>query len=169
MKHRLVIALAIPLLACGSTAPTSTAPTPTASVVATATATATAKATATQAPTASPSPDITGFGATDASWNAHHTADLDFAPGAVYDADANLPKINGHTGARYVATNHSNGRVLAYSMNLMPGTTIVAAKASLLTEFPLDASFLWFSVKDTCAQLEVKRHSRRRPARSERR
>ncbi len=108
------------------------------------------------APTASPSPAIIGFGATDASWNAHHIAASDFAPGAAYNPDQNLPKINGYAGARYVATNHSNGRVLGYMMNLMPGTTVAAAKASVLQEFPSDASVIWFTARDSCAQLEVK-------------
>lgn len=137
----LLSALFIPLLfACGSSTAGSGTPTPTATTV----------------PTASARPAIIGFGATDASWNAHHTADSDFAPGAAYDPDTNLPKINGHTGARYVATNHSNGRVLGYMMNLMPGTAVDGAKASVLQEFPSDALVMWFAVKDSCAQLEVK-------------
>lgn len=137
---RALIASVIPLLfACGAT-----------------TSSATSNPAASTAPTASPAPVITGFGATDAAWNAHDTADSDFAPGAAYNPDPNLPKINGHTGARYVATNHTNGRVLGYMMNLMPGTTLDAAKATVSQEFPSDASFVWFAARDTCAQLEVK-------------
>lgn len=144
---RLVTLLPAILLiaACGSSSPaTSEAATPT----------ATPKALATT--TSPPADAITGFGATDASWNAHHTADTEFAPGAAYNPDPNLPQVNGHTGAHYVATNHTDGRVLGYTMNLMPDTGITEAKASVISEFPSDASIVWFGVKDSCAQMEVK-------------
>lgn len=44
-----------------------------------------------------------------------------------------------HARARNFATMHSNGRVLGYSANLMPGTPVSAAKAFLLQDFPSDA------------------------------
>src|SRR5487761_32961 len=141
MRYRYLTALAIPLLfGCGSNAASTTTSPPVVSA----------------APTKSPSSALTGFGATDAAWNAHHTADTDFAVGAAYNPDPNLPKINGHTGAHYVATNHSNGRVLGYMMNFTSGTSVATAKTSVLQEFPADASIIWFAVRDSCAQLEVK-------------
>jgi hypothetical protein len=169
-----ILALSLPImLACGSshasatvnpatprTSPISSplrpdsSPTPTA--IPSTPATATPTLTPTIAPTAAPAPVLVGFGATDAVWNANHTADSDFAPGAVYNPDPNLPTINGHTGAGYVTVQHTHGQVLGYGMNLLPNTGIEAAKATTMGEFPGDAAILWFMVKDTCAQMEVK-------------
>lgn len=119
-------------------------------------ATVTAPASASSSP--SPAADsITGFGATDTAWNAHHTAATDsgLAPGCCYSPDPSLPQVNGHVGYRYFAVQHSNGRVLDYEMDLHPGTSSAEAKAEVLREFPPDATVLWFAVKASCAQMEI--------------
>lgn len=100
---------------------------------------------------ASAGPIVTGFGATEAAWNSNHTADSKYAPGAVYDPDPNV-----RSGDRYDATMHTDGHVLGYTMNLPAGTTVDAAKAAVLREFPSDASIIWFVARDSCALLEVK-------------
>jgi hypothetical protein len=107
-------------------------------------------------PAQAPVPTVVGFGATDADWNAHHSETPGFAPHAVYDPDPSLPRVNGHTGSRYYAVNHMNRRVLNYSMSLRPGTPVGAAKTQALQEFPTDVTVVWFRVRDTCAQMEVK-------------
>lgn len=99
---------------------------------------------------------LTGYGATGAAWNAHHAADADFAPGAVYNKDPTLPRVNGHTGADYTQVLHENGHVLGYDLHFK-GDPIRQAKAVVFgRELPRDAKPLWFAVKDTCAQMLVK-------------
>jgi hypothetical protein len=97
---------------------------------------------------------ITGYGATIAAWNAHHTADHDFAAGTVYDPDPSLPEVNGHTGAVYVLVAPQGGLVLSYAMNLAAGTTLHAAVTTAQAEFPRDARLLWIARKNTCVQVQ---------------
>ncbi len=98
---------------------------------------------------------LTGFGATTAAWNGAHTAVSGFAPGAVYNPDRSLPRVNGHEGADYAAVLHENGHVLDYEYRFT-NRPIAAAKATVLrTEFPSDAKIAWFVVKRTCAQMLV--------------
>lgn len=111
------------------------------------------------APSPSPAastPPVTGFGATNADWESHHTAYSGCSPGSCYNPDPNLPQTNGHVGIRYYAVDHSNGHVTNYQMNLPQQTPISAAKAEALQEFPSDATALWYQVKDSCSQMEVK-------------
>jgi hypothetical protein len=42
-----------------------------------------------------------------------------------------------------------------YSMRNPPGTSIAAAQANALAEFPADATTLWFSQKDVCAATAI--------------
>jgi hypothetical protein len=95
---------------------------------------------------------LAGFGAPDSIWEARHTADTRFAPGSAYDpspdhADPSDPSRND----RYYTVGHTDGRVTMYSMRNPPGTSIAAAQADALAEFPADATTLWFSQKDVCA------------------
>jgi hypothetical protein len=107
--------------------------------------TTTAPATSTAATKLAPAAQrLTGFGATDADWNATHTPDSRFDPGSVYN--------NG----TYFSVIHEQGRVLEYSMRFSPGIPISIARTVVMREFPTDATARWFAVKDTCAQLEVK-------------
>lgn len=100
-------------------------------------------------------PKLRGFGATTAEWDAAHTAVPGFAPGTVYDADPNLPQVNGHEGSRYYAVLHEGGRVLQYDMAFanLPVSQIEAQIVA--SEFPPDAHKVWFAVKDSCAQMLV--------------
>jgi hypothetical protein len=76
-----------------------------------------------------------------------------FAPGAVYNADRNLPQVNGHTGTDYTEVLHQNGYVTGYDLHF-DGQPIGQAKAGVFShELPPDAHQLWFAVKDTCAQM----------------
>jgi hypothetical protein len=110
----------------------------------------------TQSSTQASSSAITGFGATDTAWNEAHTPVPGFTPGAVYDADPSLPKVNGHTGARYTVVEHDNGYVLGYVYHFA-NAPISAAKADVLrTQLPFDARVVWFARKDTCAQMMVR-------------
>jgi hypothetical protein len=153
-------AVVVALAGCGgSTQSSSTSTSVAAQPAAPITTASTRKATApkpSRPPAAAPSgPQVTGFGATDAAWNAHHTADSEFAQGAVYNADPSLPQINGHTGAQYTQVMHQNGHVLGYDYHFN-SEPISQAKAQVLTQnFPTDAHPLWFAVKDTCAQMAV--------------
>ncbi len=113
-------------------------------------------------PVTSPSPEaapvakVIGFGATNADWEAHHIPTSVCSPGSCYNPDPNLPQTNGHVGIRYYAVDHSNGHVTNYQMNLVPHTPISAAKAEALQEFPPDVTVVWYQVKDTCSQMEIK-------------
>jgi len=114
----------------------------------------TARPASTSAASPAVSDPLTGYGATVAAWNAHHTPDPDFDPGAVYDPDPSLPKINGHTGAKYVEVNAGDGRILNYVMNLPASTKLPQAVVIAEAELPADAKILWQAKLDSCVQLE---------------
>jgi hypothetical protein len=59
-------------------------------------------------------PQVTGFGATDAAWNASHTADSEFAPGAVYNVDPSLPGSTRTPARSTPQVMHQDGHVLGY-------------------------------------------------------
>jgi hypothetical protein len=99
--------------------------------------------------------ELKGFGATTAAWNSAHKAVPGYIPGAVYDTDPSLPKVNGHEGSKYFAVIHENGRVLQYEMAFANLPVSDVQRQILLTEFPPDARTLWFVVKDSCAQMLV--------------
>jgi hypothetical protein len=92
-----------------------------------------------------PKDAITGFGATNGAWDAHHTSDRKYAPGAVYNPDPSAP-----SGAQYDGVLHEAGRVLQYDLRF-PNESITSAKAKVAQELPPDAHRVAFSVKDTCA------------------
>jgi hypothetical protein len=108
------------------------------------------------APQRAPVPSVTGFGALNADWEAHHTPASVCKAGACYNLDPNLPQVNGHIGTRYFGVDHANGRVTIYQMALSPKTPIASAKAQALQEFPSDAKAVWYQVMDTCSQMEVR-------------
>jgi hypothetical protein len=92
---------------------------------------------------------LTGFGATIAHWNQHHTPDTKYAKNAAYDARPGLGD-NGSEGDRYFGATPLSGRMELYDMRLVPGTGIAAAKRTVLaSEFPRDAKVTWFKVKDS--------------------
>ena len=81
---------------------------------------------------APPSGTITGYGATEANWQALHQGD-----------------------GRYILASPENGRVVRYSLQFAPGTTIDAARRAALAEFPPDARVVRFATKNACAQMEI--------------
>lgn len=106
---------------------------------------------------ARPKSGLTGFGATDAAWDARHREDTRFASGAAYDPDPSLARGGDQRYTdRYYGVIH-NGNVLSYEMRFPSRTGIQSAKRSLLaSEFPSDAKVVWFKQKKTCAQMLVR-------------
>jgi len=115
----------------------------------------TAKATATPSATAAPAkpmqPSLTGFGATTASWDAHHQADPKFTAGSAYDPTRGL----GSPNDRYYQVIAMGGLILSYSERFAAGTSLASAKAQAMRELPSDAHVLWSATKDTCTQMGV--------------
>ena len=97
-------------------------------------------------------PSVTGFGATLMEWNKSHVADTRFAANTAYNPDQNLP--DQRYNDRYILISRS-GRVLSYEMRLAGSPNIDTAKGAALNELPPDATVVWFSKKDQCAQMEV--------------
>ncbi|HEV2640137.1 MAG TPA: hypothetical protein VGX23_33695 [Actinocrinis sp.] len=98
----------------------------------------------TSAAPAAPVDNLTGFGATVATWDAHHTADPTFNAGSAFDADPNLPQINGNEGARYAAVNYEGGLVLDYQVDEPTGMTVTAAFSDVISrELPPGTTVLW--------------------------
>jgi hypothetical protein len=160
-----VVLLLVVFYVIGATHPQSTSTavaaqiTPTAVALHTNTSTRAKPPRTTETPTSTPThpaktadDGLTGYGATVAEWNSHHTLDDVFAPGSVYDADPSLPQINGHTGAKYVAV-QAAGRVTSYTINLH-SAPLSSVESVVAGEFPSDAHVLWTAKKDTCVQVE---------------
>jgi len=99
--------------------------------------------------------DLLGYGAIDSVWNSQHTMSTFLAPGCCYDPDPTLPQVNGHVAYKYFATEHIEGRVLGYQLDLPPQTRVGNARATVLIDFPTDTQVLWFKVKNSCAQEEL--------------
>ena len=94
---------------------------------------------------------VTGLGATTAEWGSTHTADRNFSPGIVYDADSSVS-----SGAEYSAVVHTDGHVLQYSYSFFH-RPVAQAKAQVLeSQFPPGTKVVWFVSKPTCAQMLVK-------------
>lgn len=106
------------------------------------------------APTNAPTDSLTGLGATDAVWNAHHVPDGKFAAGSVYDPDPAVERPMNPDD--FFDVMHDHARVVALSMAFPPSTTINEAKQAAFHLFPSDAEVAWFMVKDSCAQMAVK-------------
>jgi hypothetical protein len=97
--------------------------------------------------------EVTGFGALDAVWNAHHVADRRFEPGRVYDPDPTLG--GGQFNSRFVGVDHENGRVLGYEMRLPPRTTLSQAIQVGLSQLPTDTRIRWRIVRTQCALVDA--------------
>jgi hypothetical protein len=101
---------------------------------------------------------LTGYGATDAAWNATHRADTSAAPGSAYDKDPAVmrggdPRHN----ARYYGVSHDGGRVSAYSVRFPQDTSVAEARSSVLaSEFPRRTRTVSFRQLDSCALLVVR-------------
>jgi hypothetical protein len=146
-----LVLVAVALAACGGNSehgtPASQAPTK--SPVATKSKTAT-----------QPSDGLTGYGATDAAWNAHHKMDTrpGMIVGAAYDVDPALAREgDSDSNARYYGVVHEGGRVDQYQMRFARGTTVAEARQSVLaSEFPSDARIVRFRTLDSCAVMTVR-------------
>lgn len=98
-------------------------------------------------------PALSGFGATDAEWNATHTDDLTAkVRGVAYDHD---PTFGGGVSDKYLEVQHENGRVLAYTLNFHHGTSLATAQREAAAELPADAATVWSATKDGCQQTEM--------------
>ena len=153
MKARMLTGLhvmaALALAGCSSTPTAETTGAPATSSTSTQPAVAAAPA----ASGGSAANALTGFGANDASWNAHHTEDAMFAPHSVFNFNPSL--AFGKGAGRYVAVIEDGTPITSYDMNLSSGTTVDQAKVEVFAEFPSDAEIVWFKVKSSCAQMVV--------------
>jgi hypothetical protein len=102
---------------------------------------------------AAPADTLTGYGATIAAWNAHHTADTYYDPGSAYDPDLALPRNAGRVWDKYVAVQPLGGRVTDYTVHLVP-MSLANAQAILTAEFPADTRVLWTQHLSGCTQVE---------------
>lgn len=92
--------------------------------------------------TAAAAGGLTGFGATQQAWDAHHTADTDKTGAGVYNPDPVLPKTkDGQVNDDYVAAVASDdGHVDAYNVSFSARST-AAALDRVKQELPPDAQF----------------------------
>ena len=101
----------------------------------------------------SSTPTVTGFGATNAEWNATHVADKSCAPCSNYNPDPALAKA---VGDKYSAVLRTDGHVSDYIYSFV-NQSFEAAKANVLrTQFPSDAKVVWFRHTPKCVQMLVK-------------
>lgn len=103
-----------------------------------------------------PADGLTGFGATNAAWEANHRADSTFDPGSAYNRATQFasPSEDPRFADEYYGVSHDGGRVTNYYMKFPANTTIAKARARVLQELP-DAKPRWFAVKGTCAQTSL--------------
>jgi hypothetical protein len=147
-----VVVLAAVLTGCGASAPAKAKPTGPSPLTSTPSSASPAPA---KAKPTGPAP-LTGFGATTASWNAHHQADPNFTAGSSYDPTPGLaPPGDPTRDDRYYGVNVQNGLILNYSERFAAGTSLASAKAQAMGELPSDAHVLWSATKDTCTQMGV--------------
>lgn len=97
---------------------------------------------------------ITGFGATDAAWEANHAVDALYEAGTAYDPTPGLGPDPTNDDA-YYAVLHDGGMVDGYYERVAGGSSIAVARQAALRELPADAKTLWFVSKPTCAQEEL--------------
>ncbi|WP_157693060.1 hypothetical protein [Pedococcus dokdonensis] len=81
-----------------------------------------------------PQPELTGFGATRAAWDAHHEA----APSGV-DGSRYLPMVGDKARYDFVFW-ELDPRAVDYGLHFAPGTTFEQAQTQLLAEFPPGAT-----------------------------
>lgn len=97
---------------------------------------------------------LTGFGATEADWRAHHRLDELHGAGRAYDPDPSLPQVNGHVGDRYILVQIDSGRVDGYTLKLVH-SALAAAIDAAKRELPADATVVWQRQLDLCYQIEL--------------
>lgn len=87
-----------------------------------------------------PADGLTGFGAAQSAWDAHHTADPNAIGSGVYNPDPALPKTNdGQVDDDYIGVTADAGRVNAYFLRFSARST-ADALAKVKAELPPDAT-----------------------------
>jgi hypothetical protein len=157
MRQGMLAVLAVALMAgCGSTTSQNSASSPAPASSPTPAKTAKPKPTHRSAP---PSDGLTGYGATNAAWKAHHKADTSsgFIKGSAYDPDPALVRGGDPRDSdKYYAVQHEGGRIGQYQMRFPPGTDVAEAQRQVLaSEFPSDAHGTLRTL-DSCAIMNVK-------------
>jgi hypothetical protein len=105
---------------------------------------------------AAPPAALNGFGATDAIWNATHSADTHFARSGSDPSPALTLADRRRYADVYTDVVHRHGRVVGYTVRILPGNAAEpAARRQVLGEFPSDAVVRWLVRKAACAQLGV--------------
>jgi len=99
---------------------------------------------------------LTGYGATEADWAAHHTPDNRFDPGAVWDPMPGWGTDPQHD-AKFFMVSYESGRVLSYSMNMPSHASKAEALQVVLSAMPTDTKVLWSTtrVAGQCFQAEL--------------
>ena len=87
---------------------------------------------------------LTGFGASVAQWNAHHSSD----GGTDYGPTFSLLSGSQH---EWTAATPSGGRIVGYTRAMPQGTSIAAAKQAILDELPSDATTGLYQIETNCA------------------
>jgi hypothetical protein len=100
---------------------------------------------------------LSGYGATQAEWNADHTEDNNFTADSSYNPTSGLG--NGYTD-KYTSVLWIGGRALSYQIGFPGGTSIATAVSTTLQEFPSNATILWQQENTSdsvniCYQMEV--------------
>lgn len=113
--------------------------------------------TTSNATTGNSSVSLSGYGATQAAWNADHTEDSNFAASTSYDPTSGLG--NGYTD-KYTSVLWIDGRALSYQIGFPDGTSISSAVSTVMHEFPGDATILWqqentSDAANVCYQMEI--------------
>ena len=102
-------------------------------------------------PALRPPEKLTGFGASEQSWNQTHKRVADTNS---YDADDSLPAVEVHH-ARYASVEMVQGRVVGFVMVFHSGTPIAEARQQVMLQLPHDAVVVKFSEEARCAQMEA--------------
>jgi len=99
--------------------------------------------------------NVTGYGASRASWDAHHKADLrpNIVPGSSYNHFQD-PKRGGGFD-RYSLVQWSDGVITGYDMSLPSGTKLKEAMLQTLLELPKDFKISFFYANALSGTLEV--------------
>jgi hypothetical protein len=109
--------------------------------------------------------ELTGWGATTAAWNSHHTKDSRYS--ADYNETSAVPESNGQPGDEYVEVDHGSGRVTEYTYNF-PSKPIAEARADVLqSQLPPGTHIVWFTTKGICAQMLVQSEALRKALRED--
>ena len=112
---------------------------------------------------APPSEDnLTGLGATDAAWNAHHPAVHGVgASERTYGAFVPIPGAPYGGDFQWSSVNHYAGRITGYVYSLPEGTSEATAEQAVMAQLPPDATTTLFTLQHdgmggTCAVWDLR-------------